>query len=132
MTLADFKYISPSKEGRVWTEWPVLFLESASTAIVQDEDSIRLDQLHELVFEIQIVGPDPDNLTRDIFRYVRAVDAIFRSMTSAEIAAGLSVTNNYGARVQEIEHAYDVLRGDGTVYMKRAQLKVLVAITEVD
>lgn len=131
MPLADFQYVWNSPNGRVPTEWPVMFLLSCATKIEQDEDDIKLEQVHELLWEIQIVGPEETQLRTDIFRYVRAVDAIIRSMTSAELAAGLSTTEYYGALIRKIDHAYDVTRITDTGYIQRAHLAVEVEITEV-
>ena len=97
------------------------------------EDDAFIQELHTVIVEVAIIGPDPDLLARELTVYVRAVDAIIRTASAARLLADFtSASTKRGGLEWEITtHDYDIpVPNAPASYLIVGQLTVLLAIKE--
>lgn len=131
LEMPDFYAVYRSSPGVVVTEFPILMLDSCRSAAPTAEDGSHIEEAHEFSFELAVAGDDPQDLTTKMYRYVAAVDKIWRSATRTELRDGITPeTSAWGAEILSITHEYGPLRGD-TQYLRVVGINLTMAVMEL-
>lgn len=130
--LTYFRAVYNSAFGRRLEGLPVLMLVDAQTEDNIADDESFIGQRHTLTFELYVAASTAEQAQTLIYRYVRAVDSIWRSMTREALGAGLEEDGFAGLQIQSIKHRYAVqgqLQGRSD-YVNAARMEVTVTNTE--
>jgi hypothetical protein len=96
------------------------------------EDEEHYEERHEVVLEIALKGNDPDALTDQIFKYVRAVHAVVVSASADDLTAGYP---DAALRRWSVEaHDYDLTREheiERGTFLQRATLSCVFELIEI-
>jgi hypothetical protein len=134
ITLKPFQHILYSRREKGFFEarvsaYPLVIIAPGKTLppFGNEERSIP-EERNDLAVEIAIVGGDPDALTIQIMRYVKAVDMIWRSASVADLTWNLSSSHTTRFITDVTEHSYSVIAEDGPNAYFHTALLTLMAL----
>lgn len=129
--LPDFANVFKSEVGTLATKWPVLFVVGQDTKAETSEDGSWVAQKHTIHAEVVLAGPDGDQLTEDLYVYIRAMVHIVYSMTSDDWLTGLDRTKFGGLQWDVTEMDFGDLMKVGSSLIRAGSFKVEVMTSEV-
>lgn len=114
---------------RIYTLFPVAIVEPGESDLAEEE---ALIEGHTLDVEIAVTGEDPQQLTLDLCDYIAAMDMVWRTVNPAEFVQDIPTDAQSTPIVRITNHAYGALADsdDGTMYLRRARMTLLVGFTE--
>jgi len=109
--------------------FPLLEIAPRSNAVTASGDEGRLIEAANIELRLAVTDSGPQAVTRKIMRYVRCLDAVIRSAPKSDWFAGMETQRRFGL-VVEVEHGYDVVRTNGSIYFRAAVMLLTIKINE--
>jgi hypothetical protein len=129
--LAPFTDVWLSTASRPTLNPPLLAFDRHAVGSATDEDNQAVGIVHELSLQVFDTAGDPDALSRQIFRRVRAVDSMLRHIPPAALLSGVTTTGYARVDVNSIDYGFDGRLKDTTQYGRVATIDFTVTLTEV-
>lgn len=112
--------------------FPALYLEPNSSAMKQSDDDSYIEEAHQLLISLSIVGATPDVLKSAIVKYVQAIDQVLRSMSVPDLIGSQPTSAVRKPAWEVLGHNFSAIRAnaDNTIYRRDAQVVFVVEILE--
>lgn len=136
ITLKPFQHFLYSRRDESFYDskisvYPFVVIQPGKTEAPNTEQLARYDETHTIIVEIAVIGSDPDNLTLQVMRYVKAVDWIWRSATKADLTWNLTTGHASTPLTDVTEHNYEPIRSLGpNSYFHTASLTLTAQFME--
>jgi|SRR5215471_1467704 len=99
-------------DDRVAT-YPAVVVAPLQSTPPTSDDGGTIEETHRLAVELAISGSDPEQLTIDATRYVRAVDMIWRSASYADLTWNMKPGHFTAVETDVLVHDYPTIASDG-------------------
>lgn len=133
VTLTPFDPVFNSSAGRVFTNLgtaPAMAITDVESDTEESDDGMSVEVKHRIGFQMMVADGDPDALTLKLYRYMRSVMAMIRSMTDAELT--LNMTSTRHAQVLAMTARYDrrLFTNEAGQYLRQMFLGVEIELRE--
>lgn len=97
----------------------------------ESDDGMSVEVKHRIGFQMMVADPDPDALTLKLYRYMRSVMAMIRSMTDAELTLNMTTTRHCQVLAMTARYDRRVFTNELGQYLRQMFLGIEIELREV-